>query len=163
MEPSVCLVSQPVSWGCSNWSTPQHPATHPVHWLQFKLFIELLDTNIDPIICHWIQSVLWNRVKVNNLTSDPLLLSTGTDETIVGLFSNTDTPSTALWGLKLSLVGLHLLAQPGATMSCSSAGKSADICQHPSSPPPPADQPQHLSRKAKVRPDLPLQDRMLEG
>ena len=90
--------------------------------------------NIDPIICQWIQSILWNRVKVNNLTSDPLLLSTGTDETIVGLFSNSDKPSTALWGLKLSLVGLHQLAQPGATMSCSSAGKAADKFQLLSSP-----------------------------
>lgn len=46
----------------------------------FKLFTTLLDMNIDPAICHWIRSFLWNRsqrVKVNNITSDPLTLSTG--------------------------------------------------------------------------------------
>lgn len=45
-----------------------------------KLFNILLDMNIDPCICHWIHSFLWNRqqkVKINNYTSSPLFLSTG--------------------------------------------------------------------------------------
>ena len=48
-----------------------------------KLFNTLLDMNIDPCICHWIQSFLWNRqqkVKIKNTTSSPLFLSTGTPQ-----------------------------------------------------------------------------------
>ena len=45
-----------------------------------KLTNKLLDMNIDPCICHWIHSFLSHRqqkVKINNITSHPLYLSTG--------------------------------------------------------------------------------------
>lgn len=45
-----------------------------------KLVNILLDMNINPCICHWIHSFLWNRkqrVRMNNNTSSPLFLSTG--------------------------------------------------------------------------------------
>ncbi len=45
-----------------------------------KMCNKLLDMNINPCICHWIHSFLWNRqqrVKINNNISSPLFLSTG--------------------------------------------------------------------------------------